>query len=145
MHCCFLFVTRNKESWHRGYSGINIDDTTRQPTRDTAMNAVLAPASRLAASQLQPGSLYTASAWPSWLQGVVLSSLPPMCCSLARCCCIPIEPTSTTCVSKNPTVYLWFFSYRVFNSIYKLRTIVSFDKKIVILMILNRIGCNLFP
>ena len=92
MHCCFLFVTRNKESWHRGYSGINIDDTTRQPTRDTAMNAVLAPASRLAASQPQPGSLCAAFAWPSWLQGVVLSSLPPMCCLLARCCCIPIEP-----------------------------------------------------
>ena len=54
MHFCFLFVTRNKENWHRGYSGINIDDTTRQPTRDTAMNAVLAAS--------QPRSL-AASAW----------------------------------------------------------------------------------
>ena len=96
------------------------------------MNAVLAPASRLAASQLQPGSLCAASAWPSWLQGVVLSSLPPMCCSLARCCCIPIEPTSTTCVSKNPTVYQWFFSCRVFNLTHKLGTIVSLLTKILL-------------
>ena len=53
--------------------GINIDDTTRQPTRDTAMNAVLALASQprslsLAASQPQPGPLgFKGSSFPACL------------------------------------------------------------------------------